>query len=283
MPPCPSCAEATPAGAASCPHCGSALPAAPAAPAGAPAVARSSSKSGLWIVLGIVGATVLTGICVCGILGSMLLPAVQQAREAARRSACKNNLKQIGLALHNYHETYGSLPPAYIPDENGRPMHSWRVLILPFIDQAPLHEMYDFNQPWDSPANLAVLEMIPEVYRCPSATVGSTTTHYAAISGTGSAFNGADPVRFRDFKDGQSQTILIGEAHDAAIPWTAPRDLDISAFGGIATPTGFSSSHPGGVHVLFGDGSVQFIAESITTSTLDALLTIDGREALVDF
>ncbi|MFN0054259.1 MAG: DUF1559 domain-containing protein, partial [Planctomycetales bacterium] len=92
-------------------------------------------------ILLLIGGCALAVLLVCGgILAALLLPAVQQAREAARRTQCKNNLHQIGLALHNYHDAFNSFPPAYIPDASGRPMHSWRVLILPFLDQAPLYQ-----------------------------------------------------------------------------------------------------------------------------------------------
>src|SRR5260221_9789347 len=76
------------------------------------------------------------------------LPMERGVRPAARRSQCKNNLKQIGLALHNYHGVWGSFPPPYIPDEQGRPKHSWRTLILPMFDQAPLYNKYRFDEPW---------------------------------------------------------------------------------------------------------------------------------------
>ena len=97
----------------------------------------------------------LVGFLLCAGLPmiALLLPAVQSAREAARRAQCSNNLKQIGLAFHNYHDSYGCLPPAYIPDGNGQPMHSWRVLILPFVEQSPLYDQYDFDEPWNGPNN----------------------------------------------------------------------------------------------------------------------------------
>ncbi|MBM4093450.1 MAG: DUF1559 domain-containing protein, partial [Planctomycetes bacterium] len=94
------------------------------APGPMPAPAPRSSTNTLLIV-----AIVLGAMCVCSvpILVALLLPAVQAARESARRMRCQNNLKQIGLALMNYHDTYKRFPAAYIADENGRPMHSWRV------------------------------------------------------------------------------------------------------------------------------------------------------------
>src|SRR5204863_151662 len=87
------------------------------------------------------------------LLGYWLTTAIRDAHEAARRSNCKGELKQIGLALLNYREVYGCFPPAFIADESGRPMHSWRVLILPYIDHVSLYYEYRFDEPWDGPNN----------------------------------------------------------------------------------------------------------------------------------
>ena len=92
------------------------------------------------------GYVIIVGI-VALVLIALLLPAVQSAREASPRTNCKNNLKQIGLALHNYHDAYGSFPPAWTTDADGRPLLSWRVLLLPFLDEAPLYEEFDLTEP----------------------------------------------------------------------------------------------------------------------------------------
>ena len=90
-------------------------------------------------------------LLVCGgILLALLLPAVQAAREASRRMECSNNLKQISLAMHSYHDVYGSLPPAYTIDEEGRRLHSWRTLLLPYLEAGQIYEQLDLSQPWDS-------------------------------------------------------------------------------------------------------------------------------------
>ena len=93
---------------------------------------------------------------------------LEAAREAARRSQCANNLKQIALAMHNYHDVFKSFPPAVITDKNGRPMHSWRVAILPFIEQAALYKNYKFDEPWDGPNNRNLDNIAIPVFRCPS-------------------------------------------------------------------------------------------------------------------
>jgi prepilin-type processing-associated H-X9-DG protein len=217
---------------------------------------------------------------VCGgVLAALLLPAVQQAREAARRSQCKNNLKQIGLALHNYHETYGCLPPAYITDESGKPMHSWRVLILPFLDASPLYNQYDFSEPWDGPKNSLLLARMPPVYACPSHPgTGSYTTNYAGVFGDACVFRGAEITRFADITDGTSNTLMVGESANANIPWMKPEDIDVTAHPAMGDRDGFSSFHTGGAHFLFCDGSVRYISLSVDPDTLKALFTRNGAE-----
>jgi hypothetical protein len=103
----------------------------------------------------------LVVIAIIAVLIAFLLPAVRSARGAAYRSHCSSNLKQIALALHNYHDTFGAFPPAYVADESGKPMHSWRVLILPFLESSPLYDKYRFDEPWDGPNNRQLLKHMP--------------------------------------------------------------------------------------------------------------------------
>jgi hypothetical protein len=242
-----------------------------------------------------------------GILAAMLYPAVQQAREAARRSSCNCNLKQLGLALHNYHDANGCFPPAWIADSQARPMHSWRVLILPYIGQTALYNQYNFAEPWDGPSNVKLLSEIPPVYKCPShvsrspsvadlfgpfgpvacstgATVSSAArrkcTNYAAVLGRHCAFRGEDPVSIEDITDGTSNTLMIGEVTDADILWTKPEDIDVSEHPKIGDRMGFSSDHAGGAQFATAAGSVRFIFESIPQKTIDALYTRDSGEGI---
>jgi len=248
-----------------CPNCGAAVvvpgpqeqpPYAEPVHAGPP---RRKMNAGLLILL-VVLAGVVPLFC-CGGFGlALLLPAVQAAREAARRAACANNMKQIGLALHNYHDTFGSFPPAYLPNEEGRPMHSWRVLILPFLEEGVLYDQYRFDEPWDSPHNRALAERTPSVYRCPSAPMADeTTTSYAMAVGPNALSTGPDGRDVDDFPQGLSQTPAVVEMAGAGIHWMEPRDWDTTG------PDQPGSYHPGVVNVLYADGSV--IAEE--TSDID--------------
>jgi hypothetical protein len=116
--------------------------------------------------------------------GCMSLLRIAAPVELSRRSACVVNLKQIALALHNYHDTYGTFPPAYVADENGRPMHSWRVLILPFLESSDVYSKYRFDEPWDGPHNRLLADRMPYAYRCPSESRNSPPsriTSYVAV------------------------------------------------------------------------------------------------------
>lgn len=182
----------------------------------------------------------LVVIAIIAILIALLLPAVQQAREAARRSQCKNNLKQMGLAIHNYHDTFRILPPGFNVDlvvantATGNGGLGWSGSILPGIDQANLYDTIDFNADWGTGANEDACATYLSVYRCPSDTTVShrnhdgidnrvPTSYLACFSGTGTSdsesavtdANGGfflnSSIRLRDITDGTSNTIAVGE------------------------------------------------------------------------
>jgi prepilin-type processing-associated H-X9-DG protein len=205
---------------------------------------------------------------------------VQQAREAARRTQCKNNLRQIGLALYNYNEVYGTFPPAYVADAAGKPMHSWRVLILPYIDELPLYQQYHFDEPWDGPNNSRLMSRMPRLYACPSdPNPGSgTNTAYAGVFGEKCVFRGGLPVRISEITDGASNTLLVGEAAGAGIPWMKPDDIDFAKHSSLGDSAGFSSHHQRGVIFLFCDGAVKFIASDVNPATLQGASTRNGDE-----
>ena len=123
-----------------------------------PSSVRGFTLNELLVVVGIIAFLI-----------ALLIPATRSARPAARRSQCANNLKQIALALHNYEQAHKALPPAYTVDAEGRPLHSWRTLILPYMEQEPLYRTIDLSKPWDDPANAKALETVVPVYRCPEA------------------------------------------------------------------------------------------------------------------
>ncbi|MCH7686119.1 MAG: DUF1559 domain-containing protein [Planctomycetes bacterium] len=211
-------------------------------------------------------------------LVTALLPAVTQAREAARRTMAKNNLKQITLAFHNYHDTFKHFPAAAVIGPNNKTPHSWRVALLPYLAQQELHRQYNLNEPWDSPNNKNVLAKMPDVFRDPHMDGKSTSSAYFVLTGDATVFDGEEGTSFRDIRDGTSNTILVVEAK-RNIPWTKPADIPYDADPKKDFPK-LGGFYKGGFHVLFCDGSVRFISEDIDVTLLRALFTIDGGEVV---
>jgi hypothetical protein len=216
------------------------------------------------------------------VLAGLMLPAVQSARTAAQRMQSVNNLKQIGIALHNYHDAYGHLPPAIVRDKAGKPLYSWRVLILPFLEQENIYKKWKFDEPWDSPNNKPLSDLVMKVYMAPGHTEESSNkTHYRVFVGKGAGFEEVmgqqrKGLQFRDFTDGLSNTIAVVEAPES-VPWAKPEELEfipgkpLPALG-LPGKDGFNAA-------LF-DGSVRFIRKTIDPRNLQALITRNGGEEI---
>ena len=156
----------------------------------------------------------------------MLLPAVQKVREAAQRTSSINNLKQIALAMHNYNSTYGAFPAAAICDKKtGKPLLSWRVAILPYIEQEALYKQFKMDEPWDSEHNLKLAKNMPKIYFHPKANKpGDNKTHYRLFYGKGAAFELNKTTQINNITDGLSNTLMAVEAEEPVV-WTNPNDL----------------------------------------------------------
>ncbi len=236
------------------------------------------------------------GGCVWAVVGlfvvlfaiALLLPAVSSCRPAVYRMQCSNNLKQIGLALYNYQNKFGCYPPAYTVDEHGRRMHSWRALILPFMEDANGKLVYDFSQPWNSPENLAFAENSPlyQIYYCPaenSVVKKHRDTSYVMLVGPNAFAEGSTPRTKEDITDGLDHTIAVGEMSHSGIFWTEPRDLnteEMSSKLNDPNQIGLRSDHSGGLYVLFADGMVQFLSAAMDPKIYHALTTINGGEKI---
>lgn len=306
----------------------------------------------------------LVVIAIIGVLVALLLPAVQAAREAARRTQCVNNLKQIGVGFHNYHDTFGVLPPAYVIQPGGGGVHgppdpetrdagpgwAWGALLLPFLEQSPLHAAFDFNLPCWHAENASPARTQLSVFLCPSATetgrpvdirdgAGQTLatfgrSTYVLNAGRRAPWDFAvdsyqgiadgplyrnSPTRFADVIDGLSNTVFAGEHHPLvsdktwvgvvpgaevcptprfAFSYCEPAGTLVNVHSGPAASEGYVihppnnplahvdsmyAQHPGGCHVLLGDGSVRFVSETINQLTWAALATQAGGEVIGDF
>ncbi len=229
--------------------------------------------------------TVIAVVLLLGLLAVLLLPAFTPYQTTIRRAICTNHLKQIALALHNYHDLHHCFPPAYIADENGKPMHSWRVLLLPYLEEEDLYKAYDFSEPWDGPNNRKLLDRCPTIFQCPSERNGreqpSSETSYLAVIGPHTMWPGQQCVKFDDVPDGFSHTIMVVEAADTGIHWLEPRDLHVLQMNPAVNPEhgqGISSKHTGRANVALVDGAVLILPDTATTENIKALLTRDGEE-----
>jgi hypothetical protein len=278
------------------------------------AEAPAGSKTGL-IVGGIIagalalGAVVTVVIILAGKSDSEDTPRpMSRVEAAAARTSSNNNLHQIGIAMDNYNGNSGRLPPAVVYDRNGKPLYSWRVLLLPYIEQNNLYNQFHLNEPWDSPHNKSLLSQMPKTYRHPSSR-STTDTHYQVFDGrdgfASAAFTSGiqygAPRQFNiglppqyvgqvyeagitsripaTFQDGTSNTILVIETDDH-VPWTKPVDV----------PFGPGSSFPalGGLYEQdgsflagLGDGSVRTLnRKRLSDTTLRAAITANGGEVL---
>jgi len=198
--------------------------------------------------------------------------------------SCKINLKTIGLAMHSYADDHGTFPPAYIADASGKPMHSWRVLLLPYMGDQELYDAYDFDEPWDGPNNSKLHGRMPEVYACPCDETAARhcQTSYVLLTGPDTMFPGGESVTLDDVPDGLSKTLVLVEVVGSGIHWMEPRDLNVSEDVSqieLSTAPRISSKHDDTVHVAFADGSVHsFSKGQLTREKLRELSSRDGGE-----
>ncbi|HZW31137.1 MAG TPA: DUF1559 domain-containing protein, partial [Isosphaeraceae bacterium] len=239
----------------------------------------------------------------------LVVPAVTTARAAARRTMSVNNLKQIALAFHNYHDANGCFPsPVLLGGKNKSIPYSWRVALLPFLAQQDLYNQYNFDEPWDGPNNRKLLDKMPAIYTYPGpdgSPSSPTNSSYFVFTGPSTVLSvgpgqgpaggaagmigpkGAVPGGAKaaavpagpgiaDITDGTSNTILAVEAQ-REIPWTKPEDIPFEPKGPLPELGGFT---PDGFNAVFADGAVRYIKKSIAPVVLRALITRDGGEPL---
>ncbi len=254
----------------------------------------------------------LVVITIIGILISLLLPAVQAAREAARRTACFNNLHQIGIGLHSYHEAIGCFPPGCF--EPNRRLIPWSVFLLPYIEQQNVHALFHFDQEYRSAGNREATHRVIPLYICPSAARfgdgregaimakhrssgqpdsrdGMGCTDYGGMFGWSDAVPGTGvmiydmSITLDDVRDGSSNTIAIAE--DAGRGWQCNGEWANGQ--NIFSQTGainvlqnneIWSDHPGGACAAFCDGAAHFLSNSLDVSVVEALCTRDGNEMI---
>ena len=265
------------------------------------------------------------GLAMAAVASAIALPALQGNRQQARRTACKNNLKQIGLALHNYHDSFNCFPPGWISSNH----FGWQTMLLPQMEQARLYNDLNFLTAFDTKSPL--FQQRINDFRCPmdrgaDLAAGLSRSNYAGVMvGTpsnttgesthgGGSFGKNSRRNFRDFRDGSSNTVMVGERMSTTkiqrdVPegkkvavtdkdivrgtegtWVGlnPGELSIVSSPQLGLPNSntygaFSSPHAGGAQFMVGDGSVRFISENINPKTFVAICTTSGGETTGDF
>jgi tetratricopeptide (TPR) repeat protein len=208
-------------------------------------------------------------------------PASPVVQDVQKRSRQVTKLEEIGRAMRKFHDSHGRFPPNENPagfDNDGRSHLSWRVRLLPFLDQVPLYNQFKLNEPWDSPNNRPLVDKMPDVFQDDDGQATSTTTRFVVMTGPDTPFAGKFGLRRRDFKDGASTTILvIRVGKDKAVVWSKPDDAvfnpssPLDALGSLGTE-----------ELMFSmvDGSIKRLKPPLSPELFAALVTVAGRESI---
>ena len=248
-----------------------------------------SEEKPMWIKVGM-GLGAVLSLCVIGtVIWLFLQPAFAAARSAAKCSECEENLRIIGSAIEQYYEEKGQYPPAWSYDENGKPLHSWRVLILPYLGELDLYEEIKLDEPFNSKHNIQFINRMPVVYRCPEDTIAlNGETSYMAVVGDNTLINSLKPASRKAgydgpvLKDHPSETMVILEACECSVNWMQPKDITLPTLAnGFNTKKGPNSDHVDGVNILMADQSIIRL-EHAETEDLRGMSTIDGGNEYIE-
>ena len=245
------------------------------------------SGCGHWIFVFTVG--------LAAVFLALLFPALRGAQEDARRMQCSSHNKQISLALHNYHDKYKAFPPAYTVDAEGNRLHSWRVLILPFVEQQQLYDNIRLNEPWDSEHNRQFHSYRPHTFACPSAPDGddyntpygkrNINTNYVRIVGENTTTMGSGSVSQDDFQCDRPKVLMVIET-TRPICWMEPEDLTLEELAipipprpGKADRIGPDSWHRKIINGSMADGGCIYLLREIPPEVICEAALIKGRKA----
>lgn len=222
-------------------------------------------------------AWLIFAVIAFGLVVALLLPAMRWGREPARRMMCSNNLRAIAIALLAYEAEYGCLPSAHTLDAEGRPLHSWRTLILPYLEHEGLYDKVDLSKPWDHPANREARKTHISFYQCPSTDVPDAFTTYMVVLAERSCLQPDEPRKLSEIRDGPTYTLLVVELSSSrAVHWMSPSDTDEATL--LRVLQSRDSAHGSVFNVAFADGSVQRLVVDLDPKTLHALITADGGD-----
>ena len=194
----------------------------------------------------------------------------EKAQKAARQRS-KDSMQKLMEALHKYDQINDHFPPAAIYDKSGKPLLSWRVLLLPYLDQDDLFAQFHLDEPWDSKHNKPLLAKMPKQYAppLPDKTKEKNATFYQVFTGKGTVFDGAEGISLTSITDGTSNTITLVEAAEA-VPWSKPVDLPYDAKKPLPKLGGLFDH---GFHAALADGSVHWFKKDFDVRTMRLAIT----------
>ncbi len=231
--------------------------------------------------------TIVVALCITAIVCWAVYR--MQTLDHVHQESCRNNLKKIVIALHAYQSEYRALPPAYIQNRHGKRLHSWRVLLLPFLGHDELYKEYQMDEPWDGPHNRKLALRIPDIYRCPANGMSATSTSYVAIVGSLTGWPEHYSTTFGEITDGLANTIAIAETKDLDINWMEPRDITYEQAAAGINPesvAGISSLHKKdgrrGANIAMFDKSAHFFYNEVERGVLRSLLSARGGQVYAD-
>lgn len=238
-----------------------------------------SQRSRLFPVI-VSSAIMLTLALGGGLIVWGVWPSISAGLERVSLKGDTDNLQAIAKALNAYCDRYGAYPPPVVKDVNGKPLYSWRVLILPFLGYEDLHRRYELSQPWDSPANSNLLREIPRQYCSPNSVdaLQNYETNYALITGPGTLFPASGPLDRRKISD--APTILVIETSNGACAWSQPGDLDITVGLKIGNKSmvDIGGLHPNYVTAAGTQDEIFRLPKDIPQNVLDAMISPNGGE-----
>lgn len=237
----------------------------------APRIARAGKSLSLLNTLAVTG--------ILALIIALVLPSMRWAPRSRGRTPCMNNLKNITLAVITYAERHNAFPPAYTVDADGNRLHSWRTLILPYLDQQTLYESIDLSKPWNDPANAKAFGTELNVFSCPSARLSGGLTTYLGNAAPGGCFTGDRPRPVSVNRYPHHQTVLVVEvASSHAVHWMAPQDADETIL--LNFGSGDKSAHIGVVNAGFVDGTVRTLSVDLDDHIRRALISVSGRDEI---
>ena len=218
------------------------------------------------------------GMVTAGTAVALLLPALQSVKSAARHAQSQSNLHNFIIAIKTYETAHNRLPARAIMSKDGKPLLSWRVQILPYIEEDVLYRKFHLDEPWDSENNKPLIAQMPKIYESLDQPLAEGKTRYVVPVGKGTIFEGTEGLKEKQITDGTSKTICLVEVGpDKAVTWSKPEEMDYDSKQPLA---GFGEISPRGFLAAFADGGVRTISSSVDVEVLRALFTYNGGEAV---